>query len=183
MGATPLDRWHCWQLRCRIGAISFANVMSPGAAAGWDRRALGDRRAMRTATKHASRSPDARDARVPLRFMGGTSSSQYILYRAENGREGVTCLKCVEHDGLTDSVGRSTSEERVVQPESAAPSRLVSTNREISGQFSGRPRYLCPTSPKRLWRPPKKWRTVITTEVLGKGSVRLSKHDTLEGWL
>src|SRR5215510_2613710 len=26
IGATPLGRWQFWQLRCRIGAISFANV-------------------------------------------------------------------------------------------------------------------------------------------------------------
>src|SRR3954453_10560934 len=28
MGATPSGRWHSWQLRCRIGAMSFVNVAS-----------------------------------------------------------------------------------------------------------------------------------------------------------
>src|SRR5687767_4510045 len=26
MGATEFGRWHCWQLRCRIGAMSFEKV-------------------------------------------------------------------------------------------------------------------------------------------------------------
>ncbi|PYR05821.1 MAG: hypothetical protein DMF99_27440 [Acidobacteria bacterium] len=33
IGATPSGRWQFWQLRCRIGAISFVNVTSDGAAA------------------------------------------------------------------------------------------------------------------------------------------------------
>jgi hypothetical protein len=34
IGATPFGRWQFWQLRCRIGAMSFANVTSLAAGAG-----------------------------------------------------------------------------------------------------------------------------------------------------
>src|ERR687887_2309967 len=33
IGATPSGRWQFWQLRCRIGAMSFVNVTSGGAPA------------------------------------------------------------------------------------------------------------------------------------------------------
>ena len=34
IGATPPGRWHCWQLRCRMGAMSLVNVTSVPPAAG-----------------------------------------------------------------------------------------------------------------------------------------------------
>ena len=63
IGATDAGRWHCWQLRWRMGATSLAKVTSPAAADDWPFAATGARRM--TATKLAARIP-----RRDLLFIG-----------------------------------------------------------------------------------------------------------------
>src|SRR5579862_6132834 len=112
MGPAPFARWHCWQLRCRMGTMSFAKVTSPGAA-DCARRATGAKEPTRTATSNPDPSADARYPieRPTMTFIAHLRGDlplspqlAYSIYLAQPGRHGVALrplglCRLVDRDG------------------------------------------------------------------------------------
>src|SRR4051812_29793403 len=53
IGAREFGRWQFWQLRCRIGAMSFVNVTVPAAARGLAGAVMAAKESATTATRTA----------------------------------------------------------------------------------------------------------------------------------
>src|SRR5437879_1073036 len=66
---SPPIRPRGWQRRCRIGAISFVKVMSPGDAPDCPRMAAGVKKPAKTGTSHTRRSAEARNPNGPPTFI------------------------------------------------------------------------------------------------------------------